>query len=60
MTESPVKVEWYLSQIRARINSKLKEEGFVGHIKFEINIKHRDITNVNIDTRDSLKAPDSI
>lgn len=56
MTESFVKVEWYVSRIRERIISKIKEDGFVGNIKFEINIKNSDITNVNVDTRESLKA----
>lgn len=57
MTESPVTLEWYISEIRLMVNEKLRDDRFVGNIKFEFNIKNRDITNMNIDTRKSLKSP---
>ena len=55
MTESPVKVEGYLAEIREEIKQKLRDVNFVGSLKFEVNFKQTDITNMNIDIRKSVK-----
>lgn len=55
MTESVLKVESYLADIRQEIKEKLNNPNFVGSVKFEVNIKLTDITNMNIDIRRSVK-----
>lgn len=55
MVESPVAVEWYLSQMREKIKYLLQRDDFIGNIKFEVSIKNKDIVNMNVETKDSLK-----
>lgn len=55
MTESPVKIESYLADIREEIKNAIGNQEFVGSLQFEVNIKFTDITNMNMTIKKSIK-----
>jgi len=45
----------YLEIIRKKVDLKLSNREFVGHLAFEINIKDGQVCNMNISYKESVK-----
>lgn len=48
-------MESYLSYIREKLKTILKDENFIGKLEVEVNVKYGSITNMNIASRESVK-----
>jgi len=49
-------LDWYIREI-AKKTELLLTKKYIGNIKFQFNLRDGGITNVNIDSNESIQAP---
>ncbi|HEY9874575.1 MAG TPA: hypothetical protein V6D12_14140 [Candidatus Obscuribacterales bacterium] len=49
-------LEWYVEAFKHEVKRFMGDQ-FVGNVEFQINIKHGDITNMNVGLNKSLRMP---